>query len=217
MYLPKKTPSYSASGDAAMKKIKHQITSEIQEKNTELSVFTFQGFAFRPQFRERGGIYLQGPLCPRKRTNRVCYTLLSKLDEKQAECPVCKVVFPLPDAYERLREIAHLDYEGYRRFLESGDKVVKLDAPYNAIKAEIEDETRAVRVVWSQKDGRDQAIIYFVERDNNTDGDKTHMFADFEREEIRFDKSDVPAGKILAKVKAEFRNSNVTTEYKSLE
>jgi hypothetical protein len=59
---------------------------------------------------------------------------------------------------------------------------------------------------------KNQAIIYFIEKDST--GNKTHIFADFDKEEVRYDSTDIPPGRILAKIKAEFKNSTSDIAYK---
>ena len=115
----------------------------------------------------------------------------------------------MPNSFEEFRRIAYKAYEG---FLHSKAEIITLDVPYDAVKAEAEDDTRLVKIVWSQKDGRNQALIYLIEKDAN--GDKTQIFADLDREEIRYDAGDIPPGKILAKIRAEFRNAKIDIEYK---
>jgi hypothetical protein len=55
------------------------------------------------------------------------------------------------------------------------------------------------------------AVIYFIEKNSN--GEKTQIMVDMDKEEIRYDASDIPPGKILAMVQAVFPNTKVEISY----
>lgn len=203
-------------GEVQMRAQKMNAAKEVQERNNKIPVFMFKGFGFLPQYTERGRLYMEGPLCPLRITkNEECYNeLKAESEAKEVHCEICEKSLKLPHPYQQFRELAHKRYEGRLRFEQSGGKVETLDVPYEAIKAEDEDETRRIRIKWSQKDGRNQAIVYFISLVDNKEGDKVQTFVDIDREEFRHDAIDEEPGKILAKVKAEFKNTTATIEYK---
>lgn len=206
---------YSAGGEAARREQMRNADLDREERSKALPAIFVKSFGFRPYYNSHDNIQIRGPLCPAALSKeRRCLSPLTT-DTSQplaAHCEVCGKSFTLPHIFDEFRNIAHRAYEG---LLNSQADLITLDIPYEAVKAEAEDETRWVKVVWSQKDGRNQAVIYLIEKDAN--GNKLHIFADLEREEIRYDAGDIPPGKILAKIKAEFRKTNADIEYKNEE
>lgn len=202
--------NYSSAGEAARREQMRNAELERQQRNQALPTIFVKGFGFRPVYNSHENIQMQGPLCPGSNKDRTCLSPLTRDNETsvKAYCPVCEKTFTLPHNFSDFRGIALRAYEGYEH---SQARVITLDVPYEAVKAEAEDETRKVKVVWSQKDGRNQALVYFMIKDAT--GDKSQIFADFEREEIRYDAADIPPGKILAKVKAEFRSTTAEITY----
>lgn len=210
--LDSKLPRYNPAGEAARREQMRKADLDRIERNKDFPTIFVKRFGFRPYFTGHDTIHMKGPLCPGLLTKeRQCLAELSgdSAQSVKAHCDVCNRSYDLPHSFEEYRNIAQKAYEG---LLNSQTKLITLDVPYEAIKAESEDETRDIKVVWSQKDGRNQAIIYLIEKDAN--GDKSQIFADLDREEIRYDSSDIPPGKILAKIKAEFKNTKDEIEYK---
>jgi len=193
-----------SAGAAKSREQKRQAEIETEERNRVIPVFMFQGYGFRPQYRVSRGDYLEGPLCPKSDVKgEFCFTELSGASENTSvSCDVCGFTGELPQPLQRFREIAHKKYEGHQRFVESGENIETLDVPYTAIKAENKDQTREVKIKWSQKDGRNMAVIYFL--DNSQDGEKAQVFVDMDRQELRHDASDIDPKRILTKITAEF-------------
>jgi hypothetical protein len=217
--MPHYSPIFKSAtvGEAKVREQKRQAELETDEKNRLIPVFMFKGFGFRPQYRVRGPLYLEGPLCPRPDSKgNICFSeLTGESEQNKVICEVCD--FSADTAYplQRFKEIAHKKYEGHLRFLESGGNIETLDVPYEAIKDKSEEDNRAIKIKWSQKDGRNMALIYFIDNsESNDQGEKSQVFVDMDREEIRHDASDIPPGKILAKVIAEFPTTKVELSYK---
>lgn len=210
--LNTKLPRYNPAGEAARREQMRNADLDRIERNKEFPTLFVKKYGFRPYFSGHDTIHIKGPLCPGSLTkDRQCLAELSSENNQstKARCDVCNRSYNLPHSFDEFRTIAYKAYEG---FLNSQTNLITLDVPYEAIKAESEDETRIIKVVWSQKDGRNQAIIYLIEKDGNAD--KSQIFADLEREEVRYDSSDIPPGKILAKIKAEFKETKVEIRYK---
>lgn len=207
-----KPMKYSASGEAAAREQRRNADLDREEKNKALPTIFVKGFGFRPYYNVHDNIQINGPLCPSSITKerRCLAPLVGEYSQPlAAHCEVCGKSYTLPHKFDEFRGIAHRAYEG---LINSQADLITLDVPYEAVKAEAEDETRWVKVVWSQKDGRNQAVIYFINKDAN--GDKSQIFVDLDREEVRYDASDIPPGRILAKVKAEFNATKIDIEYK---
>ncbi len=215
MYTPQTIIRSNPAGEAAAREQKRRAELETSERNSKMPVFMFQGYGFRPQYHFRNAsLFMEGPLCPRLDVNgQPCLSQLTgEGDNVNVSCDVCGFTADLPKPYEIFRQTAHKKYEGHIRYVESGGNIQTLDVPYEAIKATDHDETREIKIKWAQKDGRNMAVIYFIEKDGN--GSKTQVFVDLDREEIRYDASDVPPHKVLAMVKAEFPKTKVEIEYK---
>ncbi len=165
-------------------------------------VIFVKGFGFRPQLNLHDKIHIEGPLCPSflLKDNRCLAELSGDADisSKNSHCEVCGRKYEMPHSFQEFRQIAHKAYDG---FVNSNAEIVTLDVPYEAIKAEDEDGTRKIRIKWSQKDGRNQAVIYFIDK----------------REELRYDSRDEHPEKYLVKITAEFKNTNVDIAYKKKE
>lgn len=216
MRFDKPTPRYSPTGEAKIREQKRQAYLDTEERNRNIPPFMFRGFGFRPRYGAMtGNLNIDGPLCPREDVKgKPCLSMLSgESDKTRVVCEVCGFSADLPEPYERFRQIAHKKYEGHMRYVESGGKIETLDVPYEAIKAKDEDDTRAIKIKWAQKDGRNMAVIYFIEKDNG--GEKTQVMVDIDREEIRYDASDIPPGKVLAQVHAVFPKTEVEIDYKA--
>ena len=202
---------YNPSSEAAAREQRRNADIDRDQRSQALPTIFVKEFGFRPFYNVHDEIQIKGPLCPASLSkDRRCLAPLKGANDQatKANCEVCDKSFEMPYSFYDFRNIAHRAYEG---LLNSQAELITLDVPYEAVKAEEEDKTRKVKVVWSQKDGRNQAVIYFIEK--NSSGDKTQIFADMEREEIRYDASDIPPGKILAKVKAEFKNTKTEIQY----
>lgn len=203
---------YNPTGEAARREQMRNADLDRERRNKDFPTIFVKSYGFRPYYSGHDTVRIKGPLCPGSITKeRRCLSPLSgeNAQSVKAHCDVCGKNYTMPHTFEEFRSIADKAYEG---LLNSQTELITLDVPYEAVKAEAEDTTRWVKVVWSQKDGRNQAIIYLIEKDAS--GDKTQIFADLDREEIRYDSGDVPPGKILAKVKAEFNETKIDISYK---
>lgn len=210
--LNTKIPRFNQTGVAAQREQRRIADLEREDRNKNFPTFFLKSFGFRPFYSQSDSLNINGPLCPGLLTkDRQCLAPLIGDNESttKAHCDVCGKNYDMPHSFQEFRGIAHRAYEG---LLNSQTELITLDVPYEAVKAKSEDETREIKIVWSQKDGRNQAIIYLIEKDGN--GDKAHIFVDLEREEVRHDSNDIPPGKILAKIQAEFRETKVDIEYK---
>lgn len=213
MITPKHTMPSSA-GVAARLKQKREADLDRMERNENFPVIFVKGYGFRPYLSNHDSINIGGPLCPGSLSkDRQCLAELSgdSAEGSKAHCDVCGRTYDMPHNFQEFRGIAHRAYEG---FVNSQAEVVTLDVPYEAIKAESEDETRKIKVVWSQKDGRNQAVIYLIKKGEDS-GEKAQVFADIDREEIRYDSGDMHPEEVLAKITAEFRKTKIEIEYKN--
>lgn len=205
----------TSMGEVKMREQKMEASRRVKEENSKIPVFMFKGFGFLPQYTERGSLQIEGPLCPlRINQEEECYNKLNASSgDIDVYCEICDKKLTLPHPYQQFREIAHKRYEGKLRFEQSKGKVETLDVPFTAIKAEGEDETRRIRIKWSQKDGRNQATVYFINRKGNQEGEKVQTFVDIDREEFRHDANDVEPGKVVAAVKVVFPNTEIDVKY----
>jgi len=216
MTNPRSFPQMNMANNVARQKVLRESELDRIERNKQFPVIIVQGFGFRPQFNQHDKIHVDGPLCLSSLSkDKQCLAELSgdNIESVKAHCDVCGKNYEMPHSFQKFRQIAHKAYDG---FVNSQAEIITLDVPYDAIKKEGEDETRKIRIKWSQKDGRNQAIIYFIKKDEGN-GKKAHLFADFDREEVRHDSSDIHPEKYLAKITAEFKNTNVNIEYKKKE
>lgn len=119
--------------------------------------------------------------------------------------PDCGKEFDLPMGLERARQIVHYKYEAYLR---SGKKVIALDLPPGFVEAKSEDENYWIYARIGQKGGKKMGVIWMGEKLHNQElMDKVQFFVDFDDEQVRFDKGNMPPMKLLADVKVEFENS----------
>lgn len=200
------------ANNVARQKVLKELELDRMERNKQLPVIFVKGFGFRPQFNQHDKIHVNGPLCPSSLSkDKQCLAELSgdNIESIKTHCDVCGKNYEMPHSFQEFRQIAHKAYDG---FVNSQAEIITLDVPYEAIKAEDEDETRKIRIKWSQKDGRNQAVIYFIKKDDQG-GEKAHTFIDFDREEIRHDSSDKHPEEYLAKITAEFKNTDVEIKY----
>ncbi len=206
------SPKKGVTTAAAMVRAQHREANlDRQEKNMAFPMFGFKGFFFRPSLNINDNITISLPLCPRlNKQGKPCGSPLSG-ESRSVLCEVCDGTFEMPYTAQDFRTKAHRAYEGY---LNSSAEIISLDVPYDAIKAEKEDETRKIRIVWSQKDGRNQAVVYFIQKENIS-GEKAQVFVDIDRRETRSDASDIHPEKILAKLTAEFPTATTETVYRS--
>ncbi len=162
---PTKQIKFNASS-AAVSREQHRVAHlENQEKNKEIPVFMFKRFGFRPYYGEiKGDLRMEGPLCAHMLdAKRNCFSKLSSasVDEIVANCDVCNREYTLPLPFQKFKEVAKKAYEGYVNYIESGNKIVTLDAGYSSVaKDKANNGNKWVKVFWSQKDGRNMAIIF---------------------------------------------------------
>lgn len=212
-----KLPKINYSGEAKFREQKRQAEQVAEVKNKLIPVFMFRGYGFRPQHHaSRGGMYFEGPLCPRQDTNgEECFSeLIGEVESRDVVCKVCEFTGTLPKPLDEFKKIAEMKYEGRQRYLESGGNIQTLDVPYEAIKQSGKDDTREIKIKWSQKDGRNMAVIYFIDTKNNLEGEKAQIFVDLDREEIRHDATDLKPDAVLAIIKAIFPHTSIDILYK---
>lgn len=206
---------HNLTGEAVNREQMRNADLDREEKNKKFPTIFVKRYGFRPFYTPRDTVNISGPLCPGFLTKeRQCLSPLTGEDAQstKSHCEVCNLDYDMPHSFDEFRRIADKAYKGY---LNSKADIITLDIPYEAVKAEAEDEMRKVKVVWSQKDGRNQAIIYFINKDKN--GEKAHIFADMDKEEIRYDSGGIPPGELLAKIKAVFKSTNIDIEYKNID
>lgn len=214
MINPRSFPQINRANNVARQKVLREAELDRMESNRRFPVIFVKGFGFRPQLNLHDKIDVDGPLCPSSLSkDKQCLAELSAgggdINSRNAHCDVCGRTYEMPHGFQEFRQIAHKAYDG---FMNSQAEIITLDVPYNAIKAEAEDETRKIIIKWSQKDGRNQAVIYFIKKDEQ-DGEKAHAFVDFDREEIRRDSGDKHPEEYLTKITAEFKNTDVEIKY----
>ena len=213
--LNTKRRTFSASSAAASRQQKLDAHYEAEERSKQFKPFMFQGFGFRPYVHARNGsIGMEGPLCPRQiNKDRLCFAKLSgtSTEATEASCEVCGGTYTLPFPFQKFREVAHKALDGKEAFEAAGGEIQTLDTPFENIKERSEQETRAIEVKWSQKDGRNMAVIYFINRESGED--KTQVFIDMDREEVRYDASNTAPKKTIAEITAVFRDTKAKIEY----
>lgn len=186
--------------------------TEREEKNEKMPLFELKGAWFRAYITRSGSTSIKGPFCPTNIGKKMCASPLHT-DQSQptkANCRVCENSFNLKYPIEEFREIAHDAYIGLKNSLAER---VSLSLPFDAIKATSKQSNKEIKIAWSQHQGRDQAVIYLIEK--NDKGNKVHLFADMTREEIRHDAVDLPPGEILAEISATFKNTSSKISYKN--
>lgn len=110
--------------------------------------------------------------------------------------------------YLNLVEQVRKKYEGYKRL---NHQIYSLDLPPTKVKDDTEDENYWVQARISEKSGKRMAVIYFGQRikGEQSQKDYSQVFLDFEDEQLRFDKTNKNPMKLLAKLIAEFPESNI--------
>lgn len=214
MIKPRSFPQINMTNDVARRKLIREAELDRMERNKQFPVIFVKGFGFRPKFNLHDKINIDGPLCPSYLSkDKQCLAELNAdggdISSRNVHCDVCGKTYEMSHSFQEFKQIAHKAYDG---FMNSQAEIITLDVPYDAIKKEDEDETRKIRIKWSQKDGRSQAVIYFIKKNENN-GEKAHLFVDFDREEIRHDSSDLHPEKFLAKITAEFKDTDVSIKY----
>lgn len=210
-----KKRSFSASAAAASRQQKLDAHYEAEERSKMYKPFMFQGFGFRPYVQARSGsVGMDGPFCPKPvNKDRLCFSKLSgsSTETTEAVCEVCGATYTLPLPFQKFREVAHKAFEGKENFEAAGGQIQTLDTPFEAIKERSEQDTRAIEIKWAQKDGRNMAVIYFIDRESGKD--KTQVFVDMDREEVRHDASNTAPKKVLAEITAVFKETKAKIEY----
>lgn len=203
------------ASDVARRRLTREAELDRMERNKQFPVIFIKGFGFRPKLNLHDKIHMDGPLCPSSLSkDNQCLAELNAdggdISSKNAHCDVCGRTYEMSHSFQEFQQIAHKAYEG---FVNSQADLITLDVPYTAVKASSEDETRKIEVVWSQKDGRNQAVIYLIKK-GEENGEKVHLFADIDRKEIRYDSGDIHPEEFLAKITAEFKDTEVEIKYK---
>jgi len=171
---------------------------------TENTIFKYKNLCWEPYYTRTDSLNIKGPLCTQ------CFIILNPGDTQAVEskCVKCGKNYKTTKTFEELRGEAYLIFDGYLR---SKKKVITLDIPVSNVFDEEKDEFHAVKVYLSQKDGKKMALVYILERDGS--GDKSQIFVDLENEQVRYDPSDIPPSKLLAKMKVEFKNASQENIY----
>lgn len=177
-----------------------------EKEEIENQIFKHNIFLWEPFYTKTDSLSIRGPLCSR------CFIHLNPRTDhtiQEVTCTGCNKTYKTEETFEQLRGEAHSIFEGYLR---SRKKVITLDIPISNVFDKIKDDHHVVKAYLSQKDGKKMALVYILERD--ADGDKSQIFLDLENEQVRYDPSDIPPSKLLAKMKVEFKNSSVSIDYK---
>ncbi len=167
------------------------------------------GVLWKPYTNNRGNTFLQDvPLCP----DEGCHTFL-KQNSGQWFCVKCDKMYPCKDSYSIDREWANLMWEGHKTL---NWEVYSLELPLTTLKAGDDDDNYWVKVKLGEKGGKRVAVIYFGEKINGVQdkNDYAQVFIDIENEQLRFDPNNKNPIKIMASLKAEFKDSIITQERK---
>jgi hypothetical protein len=148
------------------------------------------------------------PLCP----DHTCHTLLQNLNEGYF-CSKCNKTYKKTKAHSTLIRDVRDSWEGFQTL---DHPVHSLDLPpTKVVDEDKEDENYWVQARISEKEGKRMAVVYFGERIKNQEKkDYTQIFLDFEDEQLRFDKTNKNPMKLLAKLTAEFPDSEIEIKRK---
>ncbi len=83
---------YNPASQAKANQIKREVEREVEDKNSKIPVFMFQGYGFRPYYRAMtGSLNMEGPLCPRLDVKaEMCLSILAgESNETKISCDVC--------------------------------------------------------------------------------------------------------------------------------
>lgn len=199
---------------ASVKQQKLDAHRDAELRSEKYQAFMFHGFGFRPyEHASSGSLGIKGPFCPRSTKDRLCFSELDQVNasDNSMQCPVCDFTCTLPVNVDEFKRKARKSYEAKINYESVGGQIQTLDTPFDAIKERSELDDRVIEIKWSQKDGRNIAVIYFI--DKNISSDKTQMFVDFDRQEVRYDSTNDQPGEILAEVTAIFKNASMNIKY----
>jgi hypothetical protein len=148
------------------------------------------------------------PLCP----NSTCHMLLQNKAEGYY-CAKCDKLYKRKKFHvETIREVRD-SWEGFNTL---AHPVYSLDLPPTKVVDEAEDENYWVQARISEKEGKRMAVVYFGQRirGKQDKGDYSQVFLDFDDEQLRFDKTNKNPMKQLAKLSAEFNDSETIIKHK---
>lgn len=173
-------------------------------------LYRSHGVLWRTVFVPRGNEFVaETPLCP----NTTCHMVL----ENQSGgyfCYKCeKNYVRKKDHATTVREVRS-SWEGFQTL---AHPVYSLDLPPTKVLDEDkEDENYWVQARISEKEGKRMAVVYFGERikGKQEKTDYSQIFLDFEDEQLRFDKTNKNPMKLLAKLTAEFPESEIEIKRK---
>lgn len=185
---------------------------QIVDKPQEM--FRFKGVLWEPYFKTvvnigESRLHIRGPFCLKCRVS----VRIDQANGTDGICPNCDTQYKLEKGTDELRQLAHIVYEGKLR---EGLRVISLDLPPEAVKSSDENDNYWIEARLGQKDGKKMAVIYFGEKKHGeqTKKDYSQVFLDFDDEQMRFDKGNKNPLEIIGRLKAEFTNSDHTSEKK---
>ncbi len=171
-------------------------------------LFKSAGVLWRVRFNRHGEEYIDSPLCPTEH----CHTLLDRTSSTELTCLNCGKKTNLPKDYEGARQDIQKKFEGH---LTHHYPIYSLDLPPTKVVDANEDDRYWVQARISEKNGKRMAVIYFGERvADQSKKDYVQTFVDFEDEQLRFDKSNKNPMKLLARIQAEFPESEIIVKKK---
>lgn len=178
-------------------------------------LFIHKGLFYEPSYKthlaiDRTDLHIGGPICPK------CRGLMRYKNETQTLgglfCIVCNFEFANEKDIESLRGDAHQAYEAKQR---QTLKVISLDLPPGAVKAENENEDYWVEARIGQREGKLQGMILMGRKvKNQTRKDYVQIILDPEEEQMRFDKGNQNPMELLSRIEVEFQKSKVKQENK---
>lgn len=167
-----------------------------------------RGLAWEPYLRtdntrQRSEWMLHGPFCPN------CHAAIyfHAPDEGKCQNSICGKTHKLTKPFDEITREATEVYRAYKR---SNRKIFSLDLPLTIVESKNEDDNYWVLARIGQKNGKKMGVVFMGEKLEKQDPkDKTQFFIDFDDEQVRFDKSNMPPLKLLSKIEVEFPSSKV--------
>ncbi len=173
-------------------------------------LYKSHGVLWRTVFGSRGDERVADtPLCP----NQTCHMLLQVTADSYF-CVKCEKKYSRKKEHSTTVREVRDSWEGFQTL---EHKVYSLDLPpTKVVDEDKEDENYWVQARISEKEGKRMAVIYFGERikGKQEKTDYSQIFLDFEDEQLRFDKTNKNPMKLLAKLTAEFTESEIKIKKK---
>ncbi len=183
------------------------------EINYGTDLYKSHGMLWRTAIRDgRRESIDHNPLC----SNTSCHMVLQQKDGGYF-CKKCDKQYSIHGDYHTIVDEVDRSWRGHQTL---DQKVYSLDlAPTKVIDEDREDENYWVQAKISEKNGKRMAVVYFGERikGKQEKSDYAQVFLDFEDEQLRFDKTNKNPMKLLAKLTAEFFESQTVISSKKEE